>query len=605
MGKKSKKVSKKDSKRKLTKRVSKIGGQAVLEGVMMRGETVVATAVRDEFNDIVVESNRVKSNKQRNFLLRLPFVRGVVAFLMSMITGTKILMRSAEVWGGDLGEPSKLEKWLSEKFKIEIMDIAMFFGLIIGLGLSISLFFLLPSFLTQLITKLFHITDLSNILKSLIEGFVRISIFLCYIISISFMKDIKRIFMYHGAEHKVIHCYEHNLELTVENAQKMSTLHDRCGTNFLFIVMIISILVLSFFDFPTNVFKRVLTRLIAIPITVGISYELLKIFAKSDNFLFRIFKFPGLMLQKITTSQPTDEMVEVSLTAFKTVLAMQEDKSIPECTFEIKKNYKNTIEELEKILKDKDKIDIEWIICSVTGNTRSEIKFLSYLSEDEYNKAIDMAKERAKGKPLQYIIGDVDFYNINLKVDNRVLIPRPETETLVENVINDVLDTDKSLLDLCTGSGAIALSIKKNCSQLDVSASDISNDALELAKENAVLNDLDIKFSNSNLFENINGKYDIITSNPPYIETKDIESLQSEVKDYEPMLALDGGEDGLDIIRKIADNIKNYLNNNGRFYMEIGYNQFDMVSDIFESKGFKTSSIKDLEGIDRILKAEL
>ena len=217
-------------------------------------------------------------------------------------------------------------------------------------------------------------------------------------------------------------------------------------------------------------------------------------------------------------------------------------------------------------------------------------------------KALDWAKQRAEGKPLWYITGDTEFYGYTLKVDNRVLIPRPETEELCAWALESVKEQSK-VLDLCTGSGAIAITVAKKTSA-EVYASDISEDALVLASENASENQAEITFIHSDLFNSIEGRFDIIISNPPYIPTSDIENLEVCVKDYEPRLALDGGLDGLDVYRKIAKQASEYLTDDGLLFMEFGAGQAEEIANLLQER-FKNIEIKkDLSGIERMIKAQ-
>ncbi len=231
-------------------RRTSIGGQAVLEGVMMKGEHSMATAVRAPGGDITVESKYIKSAKERNIFFRLPFVRGVVNLLTQLVQGTGIIMRSAEVYG-DFAEPSKFDNWIAKKFKINPMNLLMIFSVLLGVVLAVGLFVFLPNFLASLICDHTAIaTDpFKSLWYSLIEGGIMITIFLSYIVLVSLIKDVRRVFMYHGAEHKVISCYEHGLDLTVENAKKMRREHSRCGTTFLFFVVTVSILVFVLINF--------------------------------------------------------------------------------------------------------------------------------------------------------------------------------------------------------------------------------------------------------------------------------------------------------------------------------------------------------------------
>ena len=595
-----------------------IGGQAVLEGVMMKGETVVATAVRTEAGEITVESKRVKSPKERNVFFRLPFVRGVVNLVTQLFDGMRILMRSAEVYG-DFAEPSKMEKKIAEKCKINPMNLVLAFSLFFGVALAILLFVFTPNALAELICKIPAIANhpLNTLWKSLLEAGIMLIVFVLYILFCTLMKDVKRVFMYHGAEHKVISCYEHGLDLTVENAKTMSTQHSRCGTTFLFFVLMVSLATFTLInwgigadglgwlregdkpvDFIINILIKTGSKLVFLPFVAGVSYEILKLLAKSDALPVRIMRAPGMWLQKLTTKEPTDDMLEVSITAFKTVLEMEADPNLPTTKFDIKMPTPVARKRIADRVKDIDESDIDWILVEVTGKKRSELATLDRLSQNEYENAMKIADKMADGTPLQYALGNTEFYGIRLSVNKNVLIPRPETELLAERAINLVKDKGyNACLDICTGSGAIAIAVAKNTSAV-VTASDISTMALEVAKANAVATGVSVKFVESDLFEKIDGKFDLITANPPYIPTKDIETLDKKVKDFEPTLALDGGADGLDIYRRIAEILDNYLSDNGTMLLEFGIGQEGTMKEIFAS--YNVEIIPDFEGVDRI-----
>ena len=350
---------KKDKIKKTKKFCSNIGGQAVLEGVMMRGNRSKAIAVRSPDGTIVVESSRHKSVKEKNIIFRIPIIRGVISFFMSLFTGISDMMRSAEVYGADIQEePSKFEKFVSKKLKISATTLITIISVLLGLAIAIALFVILPNYLTSLLFEIDALYHAHAIYKNLCEGVIRMIIFIVYIVSISFMKDIKRTFMYHGAEHKTISCYEHNLELTVENAQKMSTVHDRCGTTFTFIVLVISILLFSLIaGWQESLWLRVIIRLALLPLVAGISYEILKFLAKFDNLFVRILKAPGLWLQKLTTKQPTDEMVEVAIKAFKTVLELDENPQIKTTNFSDPVEYSKSREMIKELVKEDSDTD--------------------------------------------------------------------------------------------------------------------------------------------------------------------------------------------------------------------------------------------------------
>ena len=277
-----------------------VGGQAVIEGVMMRGPRLVSTAVREPSGQISVKVDPVSSISDRYPILKKPMLRGVIALGESLVLGLKSLSYSAQKAGDE-------DEQLSDK---ELVMTILF-----SLGLAILLFVIIPTAAAKYIDASFT----NPILLNLLEGGLRLGIFLVYIYGISRMKDIQRVFKYHGAEHKTIHAYEAGVELTVENVQKYSTLHPRCGTAFLLIVMVVSIIMFAFLGWP-DLWLRILSRVILLPVVAGISYEIIRFAGKSQNPLVHIAILPGLWLQKITTSQPDDDMVEVAIQALEAVL---------------------------------------------------------------------------------------------------------------------------------------------------------------------------------------------------------------------------------------------------------------------------------------------
>ena len=590
---------------------SQIGGQAVLEGVMMKGKTSMATAVRDSDGIIRIESKRLKT--QSNRFLKLPIIRGCVAFVQSLIGGTKVLTRSAEVFGE--GEPTKFEKWLSEKFKINIMNVITTLSMVIGVLLAVFLFMFLPQqFRIWIVGE-----DCNVFAKNFIEGGFKLFIFIAYILLVSLLKDIRRVFMYHGAEHKTITCYEKGLPLTVDNAKACRRVHDRCGTTFIVFVMVISILVFALFESLVGVrlkayfdksltynLIRILCKLALLPVVAGLSYELLKGLSKTDSCIFYPLKVPGLLLQRITTREPDEEMLEVAITAFKTVMELDENPDMKTRDFTVAMKRADLLDKVKEKLNENgitEDAEAEWIISITLNIKRSELSKDEYVSPkniDEINKIVE---ERITGRPLWYCIGNTDFMGYRINVDESVLIPRPETELLVENAVKDI-NGESSVLDLCTGSGAIAIAIKKKTGA-KVFASDISEKAIEKAKENAKINNADITIIESDLFENIEEqKFDVIISNPPYIKSGDIDTLQKEVKDYEPRLALDGGEDGLIFYRRIANDVKKYLSINGVIFFECGIDEAEDIKNLF-SFAKNVEIIKDYEGVDRIVKVKI
>ena len=426
-----------------------IGGQAVIEGVMMRGKTSQATAVRCEGGEIVIETKRLKAPSKAS---KIPVVRGAVAFFSSLVMGTKVLMRSASVFGED--ESSSFDNWLSNKLKISATDIAVFIGVVLGLALSLFLFFFLP----QAVADLFVSLSDGSFLYCLIEGLIRILIFVSYVLLTSFLKDIKRTYMYHGAEHKTIACYEASEELTIENVKKHSRLHDRCGTTFMFLVMLISILIFALvnsllielgwnFDGLKGKALRFLVKILTLPLISGVSYEILKLLAKTKSKMFNVFKWPGLMLQKITTSEPDDLMIEVAITAFNKVLEMDDNPEIEEVEFNVVGTVSNLYNKVKAILIKngvKDDSDAEWIVVKSTGVERSKIKdSKKSVTKEQYHQAISYAKNRNSKTPLAYVFGDANFYGFEFMVNGDVLIPRPETEELVCLAVKNITSNSK------------------------------------------------------------------------------------------------------------------------------------------------------------------
>lgn len=595
-----------------------IGGQAVLEGVMMRGESSMATAVRTSDGKIAVESSRFTPTKEKPKIYRVPIVRGIISFFYSLVNGMKITMRSSEVFGDmENEEPSKFEKWLAKTFHADIMNVVIVIGVILGLALSLGLFVFIPQLVATGIFELTHLTTDGfgmSVVYNLIAGFIRMLIFVLYLVLVSLMKDIKRLFMYHGAEHKTISCYEHGMELTVENVQKMTTVHDRCGTTFMFIVMMFSILFFSVFPVEilagggkvVNFILRILSRIIMIPIVAGISYEFLKLFAKYDNWFTRICKQPGLWLQKLTTKQPDDSMVEVAIAAFNEVLIMDADKEYPTKTFVTFSTVEKTVKGFGDALNNKT--EAELILMKVLGaKTKTELYDGRRVSSEQEKECAVFVKRRLKGAPLQYVLGETCFYGYDIKCDGRALIPRFDTEVVAEAVINTASGYQSpEILDLCTGSGAIAIAVKKNVTEAKVTATDVSMDAVSLCKENVEKNEVAIEVLTGSMFMPVKDrKFDIIVSNPPYIQSGAIAELDKEVREYEPTLALDGGADGLDFYRDIAMSVKKYLKEGGTVILEVGVGQAESVKTIL-GEDFEVTFVKDMNNppIDRAVVAK-
>lgn len=564
-----------------------IGGQALLEGVMMRGATSVAMAVRAPDGQIELETERLKPRSKAN---KIPVVRGVISFVSSLAVGMKSLMRSSEVCFPEEETPSKSSTVLAT---------------ILGVVLAVGLFIGLPFLCKWLIEKFADYHNL--VVLSVIEGGVRLVIFIVYLALVRLMPDIKRTFMYHGAEHRTINCYERGLPLTVENVQSCSTKHNRCGTTFIFFVVIFAIIIYAllnwlfsylsgFASIFSNSLFALLMRLLLLPLIAGLSFELLRFLAMlPDNKFTDILRAPGLALQKLSTCIPDDDMAEVAIAAFNAVLELDAQPNKSTIKFYERDFQKERNKLAEKLSENPQNAD--WIYCDVLDKKRSELGGVTVVTSEKVKKANEYADRLLSGEPLDYVLGKSEFCGMKLTIDKRVLCPRFETEVLAETALEIIGDgTDKRVLDLCTGSGCIAAYLAKN-SVASITASDVSKDALEVARQN--LKGLGADVIQSDMFESINGKFDLIVSNPPYIRSAEISGLQKEVT-CQPHIALDGGEDGLRFYRIIADKASEFLALGGVIAVEVGYDQAEEVCALFKKLG-NTSIVKDLDGKDRIV----
>lgn len=300
---------------KKPKHITSIGGQAIIEGVMMRGPNGIGMAIRKSDGEIVTEFNEAKGLSKKYKFFRIPIIRGAIALVDSLVIGMKALMFSSQFIEEEGDEEELTEQEKKDNSKAD--DIAIYLAVAVSLVITVVLFMLIPN----LIASFFKRKTENTLYLNLIEGVIRVSIFTIYLIIVSKFKDTKRLFEYHGAEHKTIHAYENCEELTVENVKKYPLLHPRCGTSFLFNVMIISIVLFSFFGWPNPV-VRLVTRILLFPIVGGIAFELNRIIGKSESKIAYIISYPGLMMQKyITTREPDDEQIEIAITALNLVKA--------------------------------------------------------------------------------------------------------------------------------------------------------------------------------------------------------------------------------------------------------------------------------------------
>lgn len=295
---------------------SGIGGQAVMEGIMMRNGSEYSVAVRKENGEIEVKKETYKGVGSKCKLFRLPFIRGIFNFVDSLVLGMKSLNYSASLFmeDGEEEEPGRFEKWLQKKFGDKAEKVIMDLTMVISIILAMGIFMVFPTWVSTLMKPLLG----NGIWMALFEGVLRIAIFIAYVGLISLMPDIKRTYMYHGAEHKCINCIEHGLPLTVENVMKSSKEHKRCGTSFLLIVMVISILFFLVIR-PETLWLRLVSRILLIPVIAGVSFEFLRLAGNSDNPVVNLLSKPGLMLQGLTTKEPDEKMAEVAICAVEAV----------------------------------------------------------------------------------------------------------------------------------------------------------------------------------------------------------------------------------------------------------------------------------------------
>lgn len=574
-----------------------VGGQALIEGIMMRGRKGLATAIRTPNKDIEVKVESTVPVTIRNKKVNIPFVRGAFILVDSMITGVKTLNYSASFIEEEEEEPSKFEKWISNKFGEKADDIIITATTIISIFMAVLLFFGLPT----IITSLFKNMGISVIGLNFIEAAIRISILILYCYFISKIEDIHRTFKYHGAEHKTIFCYENDEELTIENVKRYSRFHPRCGTNFLFLIMFVSILVFSFTGWG-SVWQRLALRIILIPLISGITYEIIKWLGSSNNKLAKIVAKPGLMLQKLTTREPDDDQIEVAIAALKAAEGIRDKMPT------IGELLDLGVNELRDSGIDTYLLDSKLLLQKSID--RDKLYLMLNREEDvEEDKVIlykDLLEKRKKKMPIKYILGEAEFMGLDFYVESGVLIPRGDTENLVEEVLKYIEDDDnKKILDLCCGSGAIGISIAQFRKNINVDLVDLYEVPEKVTNININKHEISdrAKFIKSNLIENIlDNKYDIIVSNPPYIKEEVIPTLMEDVKDYEPITALVGGQDGLVFYKEIISNSYKILNENGILAFEIGHDQGKEVKELMQKAGYAdVYVVKDLASLDRVV----
>ena len=579
-----------------------VGGQAIIEGVMMRGSKGLATAIRTPNGKIEVKVKKTKPITKKYKILNIPIIRGAATLIDSLMIGINTLNYSASFFEEDEKE-SKFDIWLKDKLGDKrandlIITITMMFSLLVAAGLFLGV--------PTAIASLFKNIGLSPIILNLIESSIRISILILYMYLISKLDDIYRVFQYHGAEHKTIFCYESEEKLTIENVRKFGRLHPRCGTNFLFLTMFVSIVLFTLTGWG-GFWQRLLLRIILMPLVAGITYELIKWLGRTESKLGKVIAYPGLKLQEITTKEPDDSQLEVAIKALMAAEGIEYKKTIGELLIDGNKILKeanidtyilDTQLLLGKVLQ-KDKLYL------ITNKEEEVNKF----KEKEFYRLINKRKDKM---PIKYILKNAEFMGLDFYVEEGVLIPRGDTETLVEEVLKNITASNQyDICDLCCGSGAIGISIATLRENTKIDLIDYYDIPEKVTKKNINKHKLSsrVEFIKSDLLEEAikrEKKYDILVSNPPYIKEEVIETLMDDVKNYEPHTALSGGNDGLYFYRKIVEDSDKILKENGILAFEIGHDQGKEVSALMTQKGYKgVRVIKDLAGLDRVVLGQL
>lgn len=303
---------------------SGIGGQAVIEGIMMKNKNRYSIAVRKPDNEIEVIVKKCSNLPRKIKILRLPVIRGVYNFIDSLVMGMSTLTYSASFYEDPQEQaPTPADKLARGLFKDKLDSIVMAVTIIVAIIFALGLFMALPFYLSRMLSRVI----VSKTLLNLFEGIIRLTIFLVYVVAISMMNDIKRVYMYHGAEHKCINCIENGLELNVKNVRTSSRLHRRCGTSFMLFVMLVSVILFMFIK-SDNAVTQMGMRLLLVPVVAGVSYEILKLAGRSNSLIMRIISAPGLLLQKLTTKEPDDDMIEVAIAAIEAVFDWREFRSV-------------------------------------------------------------------------------------------------------------------------------------------------------------------------------------------------------------------------------------------------------------------------------------
>lgn len=569
----------------------KIGGMALFNGLLLRNKKREVVSERLDNGCIKIDIDNIEGNFDENkvTIYDIPIIRGILSIINTIKASIPHIINS-------------VEELVSRNKKYEEAEIGKFefgLGIVIATVIILVLFIGIPNF-----TSYYLPINIRNIYQAMIK-FVIFAIYICILANIGALKEL---FKYHGAEHKVVNAYEklNKKDLTIKDVRKMSRFHIRCGGN-LIVYFFLIILGVTFLIPSNNLLFKTIIEAILLPFSFGLAYEIVMFIGMLPNGL-NFIGYPAMLIQFITTKEPEDDKIEVAICALNG--CVNKNNNI------IAKKYIDKYVQENFNSKDKEnQYDIKDIIRIIAylKNMKSEEVFLNLDSLVlEYNEKLKLdyllKKMYIYNIPLQYIIKSQAFFKEQYYVNENVLIPRADSEILVETAIKYIKEKKpQNMLDLCTGSGCIGISIAKNSNISNVVLSDISDKAIEVAKRNVIDNKVSNKCEiiKSDLFDYYikNGvMFDIIVSNPPYIPTDDIKNLDKNVQN-EPLIALDGGKDGMDVYRKIFNDAKNVLNDNSYIILEIGYDELEKITNIIKLHKEYTllESKKDLGGNDRVV----
>ncbi len=518
------------------------------------------------------------------------FVRGIAFFILGIFCFIKTYLNCSKLDEQEDDDKNVAEK-IANRLNIASIYVLLFASVVLGFLFAFLVLGVLPPFV---IKRAFG-TGYSKIALNTFTSILRVALIYLTMIGLRFAPFMHEIYRFNGAC-----CQAVNAKFKTSEIDKSSIFQPLNFLNFMLFAFLTSTFVISLISIKVAWYADPFINLAILITCISLCYEILFILEKANVKGLKEVVVAFAWLVSMRPSVTHKEAVKVALIEqnYDKDYQMEEENLVSMSTL--------LAEMQTKLLSNEryDKSDVDWLIANVLGKNRAEIKLVKSVSEKEYRDILRATERRSKGEPISSIFGFVEFYGLRFDVNKKVLSPRPETEILVEEIVKLAKTmTEPEICDLCTGSGAIAVSVAKNC-KCKVSAIDISKSAITLAKNNAEKNHAKVDFILSDLFEELkkNKKFDIIVSNPPYIKSEDVEKLDLEVKNYDPRLALDGGNDGLDFYRKIVANAPKHLKSGGFLFFEVGQGQAGDVQKIMQECGFvDTHIVKDYNKIERII----